>query len=148
MWAVIRLRGNVNVRKEIKDTLEMLHLKRKFSCVLLPENDSYKGMLRKVKDYVTWGEVNEDILKKLFEKRGRIGRKRLSDNLDLIGVKSVDEVIKRFQNGEKLKDIGLRPFFGLTPPSKGFKKSIIRHYPKGELGYRGEKINELLERMI
>jgi large subunit ribosomal protein L30 len=36
----------------------------------------------------------------------------------------------------------------LTPPSKGFRKSIKQHYPDGELGYRGKEINVLLKRMI
>jgi len=48
----------------------------------------------------------------------------------------------------KLKDLEkIEPVFRLTPPSKGFK-SIKEHYPKGDLGYRGKEINELLKRMI
>ena len=42
----------------------------------------------------------------------------------------------------------IKPVFRLTPPSKGFKKSIKQQYPNGEIGYRGEKINELILRMI
>jgi large subunit ribosomal protein L30 len=39
--------------------------------------------------------------------------------------------------------------FRLHPPSKGFKGKIKRGYGSGgELGYRGEKINELLRRML
>ncbi|MDY6932317.1 MAG: uL30 family ribosomal protein, partial [Halobacteriota archaeon] len=34
MYAVVRLRGNVNVRPEIKDTLKMLRLNRINHCVL------------------------------------------------------------------------------------------------------------------
>jgi large subunit ribosomal protein L30 len=36
----------------------------------------------------------------------------------------------------------------MHPPKKGFKTSVKRPYKsKGELGYRGEKINELAVRM-
>lgn len=35
----------------------------------------------------------------------------------------------------------------LKPPKGGFK-SLKEMYPKGDLGYRGEKINELIKRMI
>jgi large subunit ribosomal protein L30 len=41
----------------------------------------------------------------------------------------------------------LKPVFRLTPPSKGFK-SVKEAYPKGDLGYRGKEINELMGRMI
>ena len=71
MYAVIRLRGLVKVRKDIKDTLKMLRLNRKMHCVLLNENDVVKGMLQKVKDWTTWGEIDDNILKLLIEKRGR-----------------------------------------------------------------------------
>jgi large subunit ribosomal protein L30 len=35
MYAVIRIRGSVNVRKDIDDTLRMLRLNRKMHCVVL-----------------------------------------------------------------------------------------------------------------
>lgn len=33
-------------------------------------------------------------------------------------------------------------------PAKGGLKSIKEKYPRGDLGYRGEKINDLIKRMI
>ena len=44
-------------------------------------------------------------------------------------------------------EAGIMPVFRLNPPSKGYK-SVRKFFPKGDLGYRGEKINELLKRMI
>lgn len=41
---------------------------------------------------------------------------------------------------------GTNKAFSLTPPKGGFK-SFHYLYPKGDLGYRGEKIKELIERM-
>jgi large subunit ribosomal protein L30 len=141
VYAVIRIRGRLNVRKEIKDTLSMLRLHKKMHCILLKENDSMKGMLNKVKDYVTWGEIDDETLRLLIEKRARKpGNKRLSKG-------EVEEVFKKVKETGKLpRDI--KPVFRLTPPSKGFKKSIKQPYPKGELGYRGKEINKLLKRMI
>jgi large subunit ribosomal protein L30 len=47
-----------------------------------------------------------------------------------------------------LKDVrGIKPVFRLTPPAQGFKSTKLA-YPEGDLGYRGDKINELIERMI
>ncbi|MBU3896745.1 MAG: 50S ribosomal protein L30 [Nanoarchaeota archaeon] len=141
MYVVIRIRGLVGLRYEITDTLNMLRLHRKMHCVISPENPAMLGMLRKVKDYITWGEISDDVLKLLVEKRGRKpGNKRLTEE----DAKRVFDALK--STGIAPKDVV--PLFRLTPPSKGFKHSIKQHFPKGEVGYRGEKINELLKRMI
>ena len=41
-----------------------------------------------------------------------------------------------------------KPPYRLHPPVKGFGGSIKSHYPEGALGYRGEKINELIKAML
>ena len=71
-YAIIRVRGNVDVRKTIKDTLNMLRLNRVNHCVIIPESPEYLGMIKKVKDYVTWGEIEEDMLTKLLTTRGKL----------------------------------------------------------------------------
>jgi len=140
--AIIRLRGTVKARREAIDTLRMLRLNRKMHCVLIQETPSYRGMLQAVKDYVTWGEITEETLKKLLEKRGRkAGDKRLTNDEIAIALKALHD-------GKGLKETSVKQVFRLIPAKKGFKNSIKQHYPHGELGYRGEKINELLERMI
>ena len=142
MYAVIRIRGRMNIRKGIEDTLKMLRLHKKMHCVLLKSDDKVtRGMLRKVKDYITWGEISDENLKLLIQKRAR---KKGNERLD----KSEAEVIFDKVKTEKKMVLDVKPIFRLTPPSKGFKKSIKNHFPKGELGYRGEKINDLIKRMI
>ena len=54
--AVVRIRGTVNVRKEVEDTLRMLNLQSNCHATLIDDRPSYLGMLRKVQNYVTWGE--------------------------------------------------------------------------------------------
>jgi large subunit ribosomal protein L30 len=141
MYVVIRIRGSINMKKDIKDTLAMLRLNRKMHCVLIKENDVMKGMLRKVRNWITWGEIDDDNLRLLIEKRGRkIGEKKLLNQ-------EVEEAFKKIKENQKTPE-EIKPVFRLTPPSKGFKESVKQHYPKGELGYRGKEINELLKRMI
>lgn len=129
--AVIRIRGDVNLKKEIKDTFKHLNLLKKNTCVILEDNPSNKGAIIKVKDYVTFGEVSEDTIKLLFDKRGEL-YKGNNDNF--------------FEyNGKKYKK-----FFRLNMPKKGFSQKGIK-YPfnkGGALGYRGEKINDLIIRML
>lgn len=152
MFAVIRIRGTVEISKKIKDTLKMLRLERVNNCVILEENPSFKGMLQKVKDFITWGEVEKDILVKMFKKRLRLkGKKRIDEKVlkEVTGFNSFEEFVDALAEGRvKLRDYEkIDPVFRLTPPSKGFK-SVKEYWPKGDLGYRGKEINELLERMI
>jgi large subunit ribosomal protein L30 len=129
MYAVIRIKGSVGLRKDVKSTFSMLRLNRKMHCVVLKETDNVKGMLQKVRNWSTYGEIDDKVLKHLIEKRGRkLGDKRLKKE-------EVEEIFKKVkETGKVPKEI--KPVFRLTPPSKGFKKSIKQHYPKGELGYR------------
>ena len=139
MFAVIRIRGSVGLRKEIKDSFKILKITRKNHCVILQDNKVTKGMLQKTKDWITWGSISDDVLKKMIIKRGRKpGNKRLTSQ-------EAEEAFNLIKEGKKPK---IKPVFRLTPPSKGFKKSIKQHYPKGELGNRKEKINDLILRMI
>lgn len=77
MIAVIKIRSEIGTKQEIKDTFKFLNLKKKNSCVLLKETPANIGMVKKVKDYVTWGEINKETLLKLISKRARLpGDKR------------------------------------------------------------------------
>lgn len=151
-YAVVRVRGSVGVRRDIADTLKMLRLHRVNHCVVVPE-ETFKGMIQKAKDYVTYGEINKETLIKLILKRGRLsGNRRVDEEkikelMDL----SVEELSEKILNGEiKLKDTPLKPVFRLHPPRKGYDKAGIKKpfSVGGALGYRGEKINDLLEKMM
>lgn len=152
MIAALRLRGEPNIRGEVRDTLKMLRLNRVNHCVLLPEKPEFIGMLKKAKDWVTWGKINTDMAVKLFQKRGMLkGRKKLTlKELEKITKYSTfEDFFEEMAKGKiSFKDYPeIKPVFRLNPPKKGFK-SIRKPYPKGDLGDRKEKINELLERMI
>ena len=73
--AIIRIRGETGVGKEIKDTLSMLNLNTKFSCAVLPKTTLYQGMATKVKDFATYGDIDEETLKLLNDKRKIKGKK-------------------------------------------------------------------------
>jgi large subunit ribosomal protein L30 len=152
MFAVIRIRSSIGVRKDVEDTLKMLRLSAVNNCVLVPETADYKGMVEKCKDVCTWGEVDKETLVALLKKRLRLkGNGRVDEKVlaEVTGIDSFEKFADALIEGKvKLKDFEkIRPVFKLTPPSKGFK-SVKEHYPAGDLGYRGKEINELLERMI
>jgi len=152
MFAVIRIRGTVNVRKDLKDTLKMLRLDATNNCVLLPDAENYKGMLQKVRSLVTWGEIDKETLVAMLKKRMRISSEKKVDEKILkqaTGFDSFEKFAEALIAGKiKIKDFDqIKKVFRLTPPSKGFK-SVKDFYPAGDLGHRGKEINELLERMI
>ncbi len=150
MFAVIRLRGNVNVNRKIRETLAMLRLYKKHHCTVVPDTPSYRGMLNVVKDYVAYGKIDAENLATLLRKRGRLtGNKPVTDEYvrETLGYSSIEEFAKAVVEGKaNLKDLPeLKPVFRLHPPRKGLK-NIKWHYPLGDLGEHGE-IARLLYRM-
>lgn len=153
--AIVRIRGNVHVRKDIKDTMKHLNLNHINNCVIIDTRDQYNGMINKVNDYVTWGEINIRTFKKLLTKRGRlVGDKNLDDEYlkEKTNCKSLNEFSEAFMKFDvELKEIPeLKPVFRLNPPKKGHERGGIKkpYIEGGALGYRGDKINKLIERMI
>lgn len=151
MYAIIRIRGKVTVQYKIERALQMLRLNAVNNCVVVPETESYRGMIQKVKDYVTFGKIDVATLKAMLEKRGRLtgGRRLDGKNVKELGYDSIDALAAAIFEGKvKMKDLkALKKVFRLSPPSRGLK-SIKTPYPKGDLGNRKEKINELIMRMI
>ncbi|AIU69776.1 50S ribosomal protein L30 [Thermococcus eurythermalis] len=151
--ALIRLRSGIRARGEVRDTLAMLRLHRINHLVIVDDTPSYRGMIQKVKDYITWGEIDKETLVKLLRKRGRlVGNKPITDEYvqEKLGI-SLEEFAEKVINGEmKLRDLpNIKPVFRLHPPRGGLKGSKKRSFKEGgALGYRGEKINELIERML
>ena len=111
---VVRIRGAPKMSNAIQDTLRLLNLKRKHACAIVPDTQSYRGMITKVKSYVAWGEINEETIKK-FEGNGKKGAS-----------------------------------ICLPPAKKGFGRKGIKlpFTTHGCHGYCGEKINDLLVRMV
>ena len=153
VYAVIRVRGTVNVRHDIKKTLQMLRLHRVNHCVIVEENESFKGMLQKAKDYITWGELDKDTLVELIKRPGRlIGDKPVDDEYikRFTPYKSVEELAEAILDGKiryrELPDI--KPVFRLSPPRKGYEGIKRAYSVGGALGYRGKDINDLIKRMM
>ena len=138
MIAVIRIHGRVELKKKIVETLNRLRLRQKYSCIVLNPTTEQMGMIKKLRNFVAFGEINKETLEKLIEKRGKLIDK--SKNID--SKKMAEELI----NGKSYWALDLKPFFRLHPPRGGIKSKI--HFPKGVLGDNKEKINELIERML
>jgi 50S ribosomal protein L30P, archaeal len=152
MYAIVQVRGVVNTRRDIKDTLKMLRLHHINHCVLVPDTPEYLGMIRKVKDFVAYGEADAQTIETILRTRGRVvGNNPLTDeyikaNSTYPGISDFAQALA--EGKTRLSDVpGLKPVLRLHPPRKGYR-TIKRTFPQGgALGYYGREINSLLHKM-
>jgi large subunit ribosomal protein L30 len=151
-FAVVKVRGTIRAQREARETLELLRLARTNHAVLVDNRPSYVGMLYRVQNYVTWGEVSKETVALLLKERGRLagGKKLTDESVEKLGYKSIDALADAIASCkvEYPKLPNVQPVFKLHPPSKGFKGKTKKSFRAGgEAGYRGEKISELIKRM-
>lgn len=154
-WIVVRARSNVNVERRIKDTMLHLNLTKVNHAVIIPDNEQYRGMLQKAKDYITWGEATEELVVKMLSERGRMaGDSPLTDAIvaEHTDYADISAFAKAIVAGDTtVKEVpDLKRVFRLHPPRGpkgwgGIKRSFV---VGGALGARGDKIGALVERMI
>ena len=154
-FLIVRVRSDRGVERSIRDTMAMMNLTRVNHATIVPESSTYAGMLQKSKDFVTWGVVDAGTIENLLKERGRmVGDKPVDDAAIKAGsdFKSVKDFSKALASGEAtMKSVdGLKPVLRLHPPrgSKGWGGFKRAYSVGGALGFRGEEISSLAERMI
>lgn len=151
--AVIRVRGDVDVREEVKDVLHMLCLTRPNHCTLVDDDPSQSGMLQKVKEMVTWGPIKPEVLEELLRKRGElVGGKSVTNEVikKSSSYKTVEEFAEAVCEGDgELSEVEqLKKVLRLPPPKKGYNPTRRSFQHGGAVGNRGEEINDLISRMM
>ena len=94
MISIIRIKGQIGIKHDVKDTLYRMRLRRKYSCVILEPTKENIGMIKKVRDFVSYGEISKETYEELVKKRG------------------------------KKVDGKLKPFFRLHPPRGGAETKV------------------------
>ncbi|MFW5919011.1 MAG: 50S ribosomal protein L30 [Halanaeroarchaeum sp.] len=154
MQVVVQLRGDVNMSEAVEDTLDMLNVHGVNHCTLVPERDTYQGMLTKVNDFVAFGEPSEDVLVTLLERRAEPAAGRISDvdeewlaehteydDFESLAGALIDEETT-------LKEQGLSPTLRLHPPRGGHEGIKHGATTSGQLGRNTtEEIDDLLNAM-
>ena len=135
--------------------MSYLNLTKVNHAVIIPENDQYLGMLRKAKDYITWGKADLATVESMLSERGRmVGDAPLTDAIvaEETDYKTIAYFAKAIvDNDATVKDVpGLKRVFRLHPPRGaqgwgGIKRSYV---VGGALGSRGDDMKALVERMI
>ncbi|MEM4378880.1 MAG: 50S ribosomal protein L30 [Candidatus Nitrosotenuis sp.] len=151
-YLVVRMRGQINVPHWAKNTLNLLKLEKKFRATIIPAKDNTDGMLDAVKHYVSWQEANLDITMELLNKKGRkSGYKKITDgDLTKLGFKTIDDLAASISEGKvsmnKIKPI--KPWFALSPPKHGFKRSTRKTYGEGGVLGQNKELAELVRSMM
>src|SRR3989338_7661723 len=116
--AAILLRGLLHTRHDVRKALYNLRLRKKHVCVIIPDSASHRGLLSQCKDYLTWVEIEESTIKELDTQR-----------------KKIEGKISRYH---------------LNSPKGGFERKGIKisYHDGGALGYRSNKINDLIKKMM
>lgn len=152
--AVVRVRGHMRLRQTIEDAMRGLRLTRVNHCVVVPDTPEVLGMVRKAKDYLTWGPVSASEIEELVRTRGRLlGDRPITDEYvrEKTKLDGIQGLAAAMADGQyAYSDLeGVKPLFRLAPPRKGFKGGIKRSVQAhGSLGHRGRTMPELLKRMI
>ena len=68
MIAIIRISGMVKMRKDMEETLSRLRLRKKYVCVVVNPTKENIGRIRKIENFVAYGEINSETFEKLVEK--------------------------------------------------------------------------------
>jgi|SRR3989338_249928 len=151
---VVRVRGRAGVNRRIEDTMHLLKIYNKYHCIIVDNDKKVIGMLKKIKDYVTWGEVDNATLTMLLNERGRLpGNKKLDDKYikEKLKIDIQTFAAQLYEGKKKISEVpGLKSFFKLRPPLRGFERGGIKKpfSMGGVLGYRKDRINDLVQRMI
>jgi len=140
MYAIIRIRGYINTKPDVKKVFELLNLNISNHMSIWPEDKANLNMIKKVENYATFGIISEELLKEVVEKKG----KALSGELD------IKRAIKAHSEGKTMKETGVKNCFRLNPPKKGFERKGIKKPFSigGALGNRKDKIDNLIRRML
>jgi len=148
---IVRVRGTIHARHDVVDTLRLLHLTRANHATVVPERPEFRGMITRIQGYVTWGEADPKTVGLLLEHRGVTdsGGAITPEAVPAIGgAKDLKELAARITKDGLQPVEGIRPLFRLTPPKGGWRSTKKPFARGGALGYRGPKINELVQRMV
>lgn len=159
-FVAIQIKTQIRIAPRPKKTLSLLRLKQINNCVIVKNNQSIKNMFQNAKDYIAFGTISYELLRKLIYTRG-FGKingtkvKLTNENIETAfegKFKCIEELCEAIYHGkDDMKDVlrFLCPF-KLNPPRGGFsnghkKRSFVQG---GSTNDHKELLGELLERMI
>jgi large subunit ribosomal protein L30 len=149
---VVNLRGMVNTRSPVRTTLDQMKIGRRFNATIVPDDKVHRGMLHLSKEHVAWCKLDAATAEKLLKTRSEksTGKRTPEGEIKTEEYGSVGEIANALASGKlKLKSVDtIRPFFRLSPPRGGFKRSTVRQFSAGGVLGPNSALPELLEKML
>ncbi len=151
---VVNLHGLINVPRGTRETLIQLGIGKRFAAAVVGDDPISKGEVHLCKDYVAWAPLDAELLTSLLQSRGRVSSSKTLDEeqLKAMGYKTYADLAQAIIKGETSSTLsavkGLKPFFGLSPPRGGFKRSSRRQFREGGILGENPKLPEIVRRMI
>jgi large subunit ribosomal protein L30 len=151
---VVNLHGLINVPGGTRATLIQLGIGKRFAATVVGDDPVSKGSVHLCKDYVAWAPIEAELLTALLQSRGRVSNSKTLDDeaLKAMGFKTYAELADAIIKGEvtdRLSSLkGLKPFFGLSPPKGGFKRSSRRQFREGGILGDNPQLEGIVRRMI
>jgi large subunit ribosomal protein L7e len=158
---VLGVCGLIGLSPKVRKILQLLRLRQIHNGVFVRVNAATEKMLRLVEPFIAYGYPNLKSVRALVYKRGfgKVTGQRipLSSNevvqagLGKFGIQCVEDVIHEiYTSGAHFKEVSnfLWPF-KLQSPRGGFIGKKLNHFIEGgACGQQGEKINNLIKKVI
>jgi large subunit ribosomal protein L30 len=151
---VVNLHGLINVPRGTRETIIQLGIGKRFAAAVVGDDPVSKGSVRLCKDYVAWAPLDAELLTSLLTSRGRVSNSKTLDDeaLKALGFKTYADLAQAIIKGETTDTLssvrGLKPFFGLSPPRGGFKRSSRRQFREGGILGENPLLPGIVRRMI
>jgi large subunit ribosomal protein L30 len=151
---VVNLHGLINVPRGTRETLIQLGIGKRFAAAVVGDDPVSWGSVHLCKDYVAWAPLDVELLTSLLRSRGRVSSSKTLDEeqLKALGFKTYADLAQAIMKGETSSTLssvkGLKPFFGLSPPKGGFKRSSRRQFREGGILGENPMLPEIVRRMI
>jgi large subunit ribosomal protein L7e len=158
---IIRICGQWSrIPKEIQSLLTKLNLMKLFTAVIVFYNKETLKLLQLIENYVTWGYISKTRIEEMIRKRGSVSfgtnepneyeNDQIESSLGKYGIVCIEDIIHELsyetENAKAvLEFVG---YFTLSVSEDGFPKANIPFMKGGNQGFRGDKINALLKKMI
>jgi large subunit ribosomal protein L30 len=108
-YLVVRIKGQADVPYWASTTMTLLKLDKKYRATILPAKENTLGMLNKVKHYISWIELDNDLAKDILDKKARKSgyQKITPEDLKELGFNSIDELATALAEGKATLYLGL-----------------------------------------
>ena len=149
---IVNLHGKINSPRAVRETLKELKVERRFTASIVTDDRPTVGALRSCKDFIAWSAVDKETLAALLEKRGMLTESKRLDvpSLTKLGYGGFADMAEKIEKqGVRLSAVqGIRPFFRLSPPRGGFKRSMRKQFSEGGVLGKNPNLLEILGRML